>query len=54
MAERPSRTLFVLSLIVTVLAAPGLDDLVSQQQNAPGSFGSEFSELEGFGSAAMF
>ncbi len=39
---------------LTVLAAPGLDELVSQQQNAPGSFGSEFSELEGFGSAAMF
>lgn len=37
---------------VTLLAAPGLDEFVSQQQRAPSSFGGEFSELEGFASAS--
>lgn len=39
---------------ITLLAAPGLDEAVSNQQNAPGSFGGEFSELEGFASAALY
>lgn len=37
---------------LTLLAAPGLDEFVTQQQQAPGSFGGEFSELEGFANAA--
>jgi uncharacterized membrane protein YjgN (DUF898 family) len=37
---------------VTLLAAPGLDEFVSQQRRDPSSFGGEFSELEGFASAA--
>ncbi|MFD4839571.1 YjgN family protein [Achromobacter sp. NPDC058515] len=36
----------------TLLAAPGLDAFVSRRRRAPGSFGGEFSELEGFASAA--
>ncbi|QVQ24407.1 YjgN family protein [Achromobacter deleyi] len=37
---------------VTLLAAPGLDEFISQQRHAPSSFGGEFSELEGFASAS--
>lgn len=34
---------------ITVLAAPGLDEFVSQQPaHVPGAFGAEFSQLEGF------
>lgn len=39
---------------MSLLAAPGLDELVSRQQKASDSFGSEFSELAGFASAAAF
>ncbi|WP_447981166.1 YjgN family protein [Achromobacter kerstersii] len=38
----------------TLHAASGLDELVSDQQRAPGSFGGELSELEGFASVASF
>ncbi|AXA80542.1 hypothetical protein CE206_28590 (plasmid) [Achromobacter xylosoxidans] len=37
---------------VVLLAAPGLHEMVSRQEKVPGSFGGEFSELEGFGSTA--
>lgn len=34
---------------ITVLAAPGLDEFISQQPaHVPGAFGAEFSQLEGF------
>jgi uncharacterized membrane protein YjgN (DUF898 family) len=38
---------------VTLLAAPGLDELLSRPQHPSGSFGGEFSQLEGFAGAAV-
>lgn len=39
---------------LTLLAAPGLDELISRQHETPRSFGGEFSQFEGFGNAAPF
>ncbi len=38
---------------ITLLAAPGLDHAMSQESSAPGAFGGEFSQLEGFASAGI-
>ncbi|CAB3821904.1 YjgN family protein [Achromobacter deleyi] len=38
---------------ITLLAAPGLDQVMTQQSSAPGTFGGEFSQLEGFASAGV-